>query len=62
VELASCFVTSNIDLYVRTTAHEKFSILSFRVKIQGLILIGVPRNVLVEGIVLRVSTFFRVKI
>jgi hypothetical protein len=40
VELAWSFVTSNSDLFVGATAHEKFIVLSFRVKIQGLILIG----------------------
>jgi hypothetical protein len=40
VELAWSFVTSNIDLYVGATAQEKFRVLSFRVKIQGLALTG----------------------
>jgi hypothetical protein len=40
VELAWSFVTSNSDLFVGATAQEKFRVLSFRVKIQGLALIG----------------------
>jgi hypothetical protein len=39
-ELAWSFVTSNSDLFVGATAQEKFRVLSFRVKIQGLALIG----------------------
>jgi hypothetical protein len=40
VELAWCFVTSNSDLYAGATAQEKFRVLSFTVKIQGVALIG----------------------
>jgi hypothetical protein len=40
VELAWSFVTSNSDMFVGATAQEKFRVLSFRVKIQGLTLIG----------------------
>jgi hypothetical protein len=40
VELAWSFKTSNNDLYVGANAQEKFRVLSFRVKIQGLALIG----------------------
>jgi hypothetical protein len=40
VELAWCFLTSNIGLYVGAAAHEKFRALSFKVKNQGLALIG----------------------
>jgi hypothetical protein len=40
VELAWSFVTANSDMFVGVTAQEKFRVLSFRVKIQGLALIG----------------------
>jgi hypothetical protein len=40
VKLAWSFVTSNNDLYVGAAAQEKFRVLSFRVKIQSLSLIG----------------------
>jgi hypothetical protein len=48
-------------MQIRVTAQEKFIVLSFRMKIQGLPLIGCAGNGLVEGIVLRARTFFRVK-
>jgi hypothetical protein len=40
VELAWSLVTLNSDLFVGATAQKKFGVLSFRVKIQGLALIG----------------------
>jgi hypothetical protein len=40
VELAWSFVTANSDMFVGATAQEKFRVLYFRVKIQGLALIG----------------------
>jgi hypothetical protein len=40
-------------MQVGATTHEKFKVLPFKVKIQGLALIGVPGNSLVESIVLR---------
>jgi hypothetical protein len=46
---------------VGAAAHVKFGDLPFRVKIQGLALIGVSNDDLVEGIVLRVETIFRLK-
>jgi hypothetical protein len=46
---------------VGATAQEKFRVLSFRVKIQGLALLVVPDNALVEDIILRGRTFFKVK-
>jgi hypothetical protein len=46
---------------MEVTAQEKFIVLPFGVKIQGLPLIGCAGNGLVEGIVLRARTFFRVK-
>jgi hypothetical protein len=48
VELAWSFVTSNNDLYVGATTQEKFRVLSFRVKIQNLALIGLLRYSMVK--------------
>jgi hypothetical protein len=48
-------------MQVGATAQEKSKVLSFRMKIQGLTLMVVLGNGLVEGIVLRATTFFRVK-
>jgi hypothetical protein len=39
-ELARCFVTWSSSMQVGATAQEKFKVLSFRMKIQGLALIG----------------------
>jgi hypothetical protein len=46
-------------MQVEATTQKKFKALPFRVKVQGLALM--PGNVLVEAIVLRVMSFFRVK-
>jgi hypothetical protein len=46
---------------VGATTHVKFRVLSFRIKIQGLVLLVMSGNCFVEDIVLRVETIFRVK-
>jgi hypothetical protein len=48
-------------MQVGAITQEKFTVLPFRMKIQGMALIVVPGNDLVTGIVLRSKTFFRVK-
>jgi hypothetical protein len=47
-------------MQVGLTTHVKFNVLPSRVKIQGLVLNVMPGNGLVEDIILRVGTFFRV--
>jgi hypothetical protein len=46
---------------VGAAARVKFGVIPFRVKIQGLALIGVSSNDLVEGIVFRAEIIFMVK-
>jgi hypothetical protein len=46
---------------VGAAAQVKFGVIPFRVKIQGLALISVSSNDLVEGIVFRAETIFMVK-
>jgi hypothetical protein len=47
---------------VDVPAQEGYKVLSFKVKIEGLILFVVTSNDLVEGIILRERTYYRMKI
>jgi hypothetical protein len=59
VEFAWCFRICGGSWQVGATTHENFTVLPFKIKIQGLTLIGCAWHV--ECIILRVETFFRVK-